>query len=117
MTAVAPLGVHVGDLDGSAATTVQNRWNASVTIEIHREDHQVLGGATVNGYWSDSTPATCATDSTGRCVLSRNDVTNKTSAVTLTVTGVSHSAHLYKPVANHDPDGGSNGTSITIRRR
>jgi hypothetical protein len=88
-----------------------------VTIEIHREDHQGLREATVSVIWSDGRTAACATDSTGRCVLSSNSLTNKTTAVTLTVTGVLHNTDVYEPVGNHDPDGGSNGTSITIRRQ
>jgi hypothetical protein len=34
--------------------------------------------------------------------------------VTLTVTGVTYSGASYNVGHNHDPDGDSNGTSITI---
>ena len=115
---IAPptLDVHVGDLDGSA-TTLQGKWNASVTIQIHGEDHQGLGGATVNVSWSDGTVEACATDPSGRCVLSRNGLPNKTTAVTLTVLQVVHGTRPYQAPFNHDPDGGSTGTSITVWRR
>ena len=109
------LEMHVGDLDGSR-TTVQKTWNAFATVEIHREDHQRVDGVTVSGTWSDGTAASCTTDSTGRCLLARHFLPNKTAAVTLTVTGAVHATRVYKPAGNHDTDGGSNGTSITVRR-
>jgi hypothetical protein len=34
--------------------------------------------------------------------------------VTLTITSVTHAALTYDAGANHDPDGDSNGTSITV---
>ena len=115
VTVTTPM-MHVGNLDGSR-TIQQNTWDAFVTIQIHGQDHGGLAGAGISAYWNDGTTAWCQTDTSGRCVLSRNGLTNKTSFVRLTVTGVLHLTHVYTPAANHDPDGGSNGTSITIRRR
>lgn len=110
------LETHVGDLDGSR-TTLQKAWNAFVTIEIHREDHQRVDGATVTGTWTGGSTASCTTDTAGRCVVSRYGIANKSIAVTFTVVGVAHATRVYKPSANHDPDGGSNGTSITVQRK
>jgi hypothetical protein len=36
------------------------------------------------------------------------------ASVVLTVEGVSHATLSYDPAANHDPDGDSDGTSISI---
>jgi PKD repeat protein len=108
--------MHVGDLDGSRVI-LQKTWNAFATIEIHGDSHQRVGGVTISGTWSDGTPATCATDSTGRCVLSRYGLPTKTSAVTLAVVGAVHAPRVYTPAGNHDPDGESNGTSIKVSRR
>jgi hypothetical protein len=37
--------------------------------------------------------------------------------MTLEVLGAAHTTFLYAPAANHDPDGSSNGTAITISRQ
>ena len=36
---------------------------------------------------------------------------------TLTVTSATNTTLTYSAAANHDPDGDSNGTSITVRKR
>ena len=38
----------------------------------------------------------------------------KADSVTFAVTSISHASYTYEPATNHDPDGDSNGTSITI---
>jgi PKD repeat protein len=110
------LELHVGNLSGTA-TTAKNAWNALVTVQIHRDTHAAIGGVTVSGRWSDAATATCVTDTLGKCVLSRNGLATKTSSITLTVAGATFGTYVYKPAANHDVDGGSNGTSIVVKRK
>ncbi|HVQ41490.1 MAG TPA: PKD domain-containing protein, partial [Vicinamibacterales bacterium] len=116
---VAPLPlpeIHVGNLTGSA-NSLKNTWNPYVTVQMHRDNHQVVSGIQVSATWSNGSTQTCATGVDGNCWFALDLIPNKTSVVTLTVTGAVNSMWLYKPAANHDADGNSNGTVITVRRR
>jgi hypothetical protein len=55
------------------------------------------------------------TNANGRCSLTKRYAKKKAS-VTFTVTQVDASGFSYVSVDNHDPDGDSTGTSITIAR-
>jgi PKD repeat protein len=107
--------VHVGDLDGTK-TSVRNTWTAAVTIEVHDGSHTPVSGATVHGDWSegagDSTE--CATDDSGRCTVEKTGIPKKVSSVVFTVTDVNLDGTTYADAENHDPDGDSNGTRITV---
>ncbi len=118
VTAVAPPppAMHVGDLDG-ASTTNQKSWNANVTIDVHTESHGSAGGVAVSGTWDDGSTATCTTNGSGRCAVSRAGIPPKTSSVSFTVTSATHSTFVFSPGSNHDVEGDSNGTTIVIRRR
>jgi Tol biopolymer transport system component len=118
VTAVAPPlpAMHLGDLD-AASTTTQKSWNANVTIEIHTENHGGVAGVEVSGVWADGSPATCTTDGSGRCAVSRAGIPRKTSSIGFTVTSATHSSFVFSPGASHDADGDSNGTAIVIRRQ
>jgi hypothetical protein len=111
----APASLHVGDLDGSTSGT--NRWTAFVTITVHDANHNPVSNATVTGSWSNgaSGTSTCTTDSSGRCTVSKS-IPRATASVTFTVTNLASSGFAYAPAANHDPDGDSNGTSITVSK-
>jgi hypothetical protein len=64
-----------------------------VTVTIHDGSPDSLSGATVSGNWSGG------------------------FSVTFTITGVTHaSLTTYDAQANHDPDGDSEGTSVTVIR-
>ena len=113
-----PPSMHVGDLDGSK-TSQGNTWTASVTIMVHDASHNPVSGATVNGTWSNGTSGTapCVTNaSDGKCTVSKSGIPKRTGSVTFTVTGVSHATLTYNSAGNHDPDGDSNGTSITVTK-
>ena len=103
---------HVGDLDASIAIQ-HGTWSVAVTIAVHRADHSPLGSAIVTAVWNNGTSASCTTNAAGTCVISRSAIGLKTS-VTLTVTNVA--PDVYSPSSNHDPDGESNGTTITVTR-
>lgn len=107
--------LHIGDLDGSAISS-GNSWRATVTITVHDANENPVANATVSGTWSGgySGTASCTTDSTGRCTVSTSSMHKKNGSVTFTVSAVSHSTLTYSSAANHDPDGDSNGTSITV---
>ncbi|NPV08344.1 MAG: S8 family serine peptidase [Anaerolineae bacterium] len=108
--------MHVGDLDGS--TTVAGRnWKATVTVTVHDAGHAPVASAAVTGTWSDgySGSASCTTGAGGQCSVSTGAIKSVPS-VTLTVTGVSRDGLTYDAGSNHDPDGDSSGTTISVNR-
>ena len=111
--------MHVGDLDGSSQWLGWGfKWRADVTITVHDANHNPVANATVNGTWSDpaSGSDSCTTDASGTCTMSSAKLRSRTSSVTFTVDDVTHATLTYDPADNHDPDGDSDGTSITINR-
>jgi hypothetical protein len=105
----------VGDLDGSTVSQ-GNRWHATVSITIHNNSEAPVAGATVNGSWSNgsSGSSSCVTNASGQCTVTKNNLRSNTPSVMFTVTNVTAAGNTYNASANHDPDGDSNGTSITV---
>lgn len=110
-----PQAIHVADLDGTSNDT-GSRWEASVTITVHKSGEAIVQGATVTGSWSNGASGTssCTTNSLGLCSVVKGNLNNGTKDVTFTVTNITFSGHTYTSSANHDPDGDSNGTTITV---
>ncbi len=108
--------VHVGDLDGSGAPAPRGRWEATVSVLVHSGSEAPVAGATVSGNWSAGAngSGSCVTDGTGRCSVAKTNIKGNVSGVTFTVTSVSSAGNVYSAVANHDPDGDSNGTTIVV---
>ena len=117
VNAVTTPTVHIGDLDGSSLTQTK-AWNATVTIVVEDGNRVVVGGATVTGTWSAGATgtSTCTTSSSGVCTVSRTGLKKSLASVVFTVTNVSKAGYTYQASANRDPDGSSNGTTITVRR-
>jgi hypothetical protein len=112
----SPTSVHIGDLDGTS-TNQGRTWTAMVTITVHDNTEALVSGATVYGSWSNgaSGSTSCTTDSTGQCDVTLSGVTKRTGSVDFSVTNVTSSL-AYNPADNHDPDGDSNGTTITVNK-
>ena len=111
--------MHIGDLDGSGQWIGWGfKWRADVTITVHDVNHNPVANATVDGSWSDpaSGSDSCTTDASGTCTMSSAKLRSRTGSVTFTVDDVTHATLTYDPADNHDPDGDSDGTSITINR-
>ena len=104
---------EVGDLDRSSTST-GNTWTANVTIAVHDGTHAPSPGASVTGNWSSGGTVSCTTGASGTCTISRSGIRKNVGSVTLTVTGVTKTSHTYLSTANHDSDGDSNGTAITV---
>ena len=115
-TTPVPPQSPVGDLDGSTTST-KNTWQAAVTVTVHDAGHGGVSGATVTGTWSGgySGTASCTTNAAGQCVVQTGTMNRNRSSVTFTVTNVT-SPLTYSAAGNHDPDGSSNGTSITVMK-
>lgn len=114
VSVVAP-GIHVGDLDG-ARSAQSNNWTATVTTMVHDTNHSGVSSAVVSGSWNDGVPGSCTTTASGRCTVSRTGIRKSTDSVSFTVTNVAVAAIVYKPTENHDPDGDSNGSAITVHK-
>ena len=67
--------------------------------------------ALLGGYLFKGKGGWCST-----CQVSKTGLSTKTTSVTFTVTGVARAPLTYKSSANHDPDGDSNGTIITVSK-
>jgi PKD repeat protein len=108
-------GVHIGDLDGYAVT-VRNKWTAHVVITVHDSSHMPVEGARVHGEWANGSTgsAQCTTDSGGQCQVSSDSMLKKVATVDFMVLGLSHAMMWYDWEANHDSDGDSDGTRITV---
>jgi hypothetical protein len=107
--------LHVGNLDGSAAIS-GTLWTAGVQITAHDLKHGPVAGVTVRGYWYPGYgTAECLTSETGACTVSFQAIPIATRMVSFAVTGLTRSGATYKSAGNHDPDGNSNGYSITVK--
>jgi len=106
--------MHVGDLEG-IGQAVRSKWEATVTITVHEQDHTPLANAVVAGTWSSGATggAVCTTDGSGQCSVTVGNLKFDVTSVTFTVDSVTLAGYSYAPADNHDPDGGD-GTSITV---
>lgn len=117
-TAVLPPGtaaVHVSDLDAVTAIS-GSTWNARVTMTVRDAAEQPVAGATVTGTWNGNIFRSCVTDGGGTCTLVSPVLYLNRRWYTFVVSNLSGSGMAYDAGANHDPDGGSSGTRITIVR-
>ena len=106
--------MHVGDLDGSSVAAPRNRWDASVTVTVHDINEAPVSGVTVTGAWSVGGESSCTTNASGQCSLAKNNIKGNITSTTLTVSSLTLAGNTYNAGANHDPDGDSNGTAITV---
>ncbi|MDP8929881.1 MAG: Ig-like domain-containing protein [Actinomycetota bacterium] len=114
-----PATMHVGDLDG-ASSSQGRTWTAHVTILVVAADGNPVDGAAVSGSWTGSssgdTTSNCTTDTSGICTIELAGIHKHDGSVDLTVTDISHTRLDYDPTANTDPDGDSDGTTITVTK-
>lgn len=110
-----PSTMHVGDLDGTA-TTVKKNWKATVTTAVHDGSHNPIANATVSGSWSGGYLGSFSvtTDGNGQCTVTSGSMNSSKNSATLTVENVTASGYTYEFADNHDPDGDSDGTAITV---
>jgi len=109
--------VHVGDIDATASMK-GNGWSVKVTVYVHDEAHRPVSGATVTGTWGggSSGAETCVTDRRGRCSVTSEKMPLSGTSASFAVTNVLAAGYGYSPGLNHDPDGSSDGTTITVTR-
>jgi hypothetical protein len=105
----------VSDLEGHAEPFGKN-WRATVTITVHDVNHNPLANARVEGVWGGGFTGndSCVTNSSGSCSITTRKAGSNSTTVTFTITNVSYASQPYLSSTNHDADGDSNGTTITI---
>ena len=117
VTTGPPTLLHVGDLDGKTTINTSTRYTISITVTVHDGNHAPVSGVTVTGNWSGATTGgvSCKTTTAGTCVLSKGNILRGSGIVTLTMAGLALSPiGVYVPGSNHDPDGDSDGTVISL---
>ncbi len=110
--------LHVGDLDASATTAPRGKWNAEVAITVREEGGNPVGSATVSGSWNGGVTgrASCTTDAEGQCRVTKNNIKSNVGSLSFTVDAVVHATLSYDALANTDPDGDSDGTTIMVQK-
>jgi hypothetical protein len=108
--------MHVGDLDGAASRKAE--WQAKVTITVHDANDKPLSGVTVGGAWTEGASGTagCKTGRRGTCTVVSPAVAKGTPSITFEMMGATADGYVYDADANHDPDGSSDGTEITVTK-
>jgi len=109
--------LHCGDLDGSSANSGKN-WKATVIVTVHDGNDNPVSGASVSIQWTGGITGTASltTDSSGRCIFVSGNISKTSPNATFTLLNVTHPTLAYNTAANHDPDGDSSGTSITVNK-
>ncbi len=115
---VNPPSMHIGDLDGSAVNSPLLTWTANIIVTVHDGNENPVANAAVAGSWNRGFggSAGCTTNINGQCTVSRTLSRIFAADVTYTVNNVTAAGYTYQAGANHDPDGSSNGASITVNR-
>lgn len=110
--------VHVGDLDGAASWRNRRLWQATVTVAVHDMGDDPVPYATVSGVWSQGAViVSCTTNETGQCEFTSRTLQSSVADVSFTVLDIQSPEMLtYAAADNHDPDGDSNGTSLSVGR-
>ncbi len=112
--------MHVGDLDGKARIR-GDRWKGTVRVTIHDASENPVSNATVSLTVTTSSGGgpfirTCITNGTGTCRAGSPVLSLSDTSVNFTVDSVTHGTFSYSGGDNHDPDGDSDGTNITLNQ-
>lgn len=109
--------IHYGDLD-AAVSVARTAWSMKVTITVHDANDLPVRGVTVAGRWSGAVEGTvaCVTGSRGTCTVASPKASLSATSMTFTTVSPTLGGTAYDASANHDPDGSSDGKSITVTR-
>lgn len=106
--------VRVGDLDGTAAVQ-KNQWQATVAAAVADAEGRPVAGASVEGTWtSTGTAVSCTTSTDGTCSVRSTLLPKSADSATFRVDAVRRDGWNYDAARNTDPDGDSDGTTITV---
>jgi uncharacterized protein YkwD len=107
--------VHVGDIDAITMTVSGEQWRLWMRVYVHDVNHQPVAGATVHAGFTNGGLGTCVTASNGACNI-MSPVYSGPGTRWGWVRNITRAGVTYYNVANHDPDGTSTGTSISMTR-
>jgi hypothetical protein len=107
--------VHIGTLEKYSFQSRRNKWKASVDIEIHDNNCDLVDGATVNGIWTGgyTGSGSCITQK-GICSVTSGDINIRKSQTTFTIQDILSPNFTYNPSENDNPDAGGDGSNITV---
>ena len=106
---------HIGDLDAVAQWFNRNKWYATLTVTVHDNNELPVANVTVKGLWSERNAAgSCTTNELGQCQITSASFRQNVAAASYTVFGLISDTLDYAPADNHDPDGDSTGTLISV---
>jgi len=113
-------GMHVGNLS-AIVSSGGGSWSATVEVAVHDAAHNPLNGVAVVGTWSPNglNSNECTTGElggNGTCIMLYPSISNRRKFVTFTVNSLTKASYTYDSAANHDVDGGSDGTTIRVSR-
>jgi thermitase len=107
---------HIGDLDGASANA-GGTWLATISVRAHDESDGPVTGAHIAGVLTGSggyTGTFSCTTSSGICSFTSGNIPKKNATLTAIVNSADHATMSYLASDNHDPDGDSDGTEITL---
>ncbi len=113
-----PIPMHVGDLDNNSHNPGGPNWNARVRVTVHDVNHVAVTNAIVTAmvtFDSSSASVSCTTNGDGQCQLTLQ-ISDVVGSATITISNVTNAGFSYDATSNHDPDGDSDGTTITVSR-
>jgi serine protease AprX len=110
--------MRVADLDGASAQLNRSKWQATVSVSVVDAEQNPVSDAAVSGAWSGgyTGTASCTTGEDGQCSLATGPVSTKQSSATFAVESITHATYDYQAADNTDPDGDSDGTTITVAK-
>jgi hypothetical protein len=114
-------GMHVGNLTAIVSDDGTS-WSAIVEVAVHDAQHNPLNGVTIVGDWKPAAflnSNTCTTGElggNGTCIMLYPGISSRRKSVSFTVNSLTSSLYIHESGANHDVDGGSDGTTIKVNR-
>ena len=107
--------IAVSDLDGIGTAVGGGGWRAEVTTEVRNDENTLISGAVLSGNWSNkrNQSMSCTTGEDGRCNLTQHGLNNSSGSVAFSIEGIA-GVLPYQQAVNRDPDGDSDGTTITV---
>ncbi len=95
---------HIGAMGGGSSSSSGSKWNALVTVTVHKDSHETYPNVSVNGSWSNGAngSGSCETNGAGMCSINKNNIKGRAgNSVTFTVNDISDaSGSIYNSSAN-----------------
>lgn len=112
---------HIANLDKEVRIINENEWQPRFRIYVHDNNHKPISNAQVTAtltYGGNSYTTSCnqPTNASGFCNIVVSRILNTINQVTLQIVNINSTGKTYRSSENHDANGDSNGTSITLNR-